>query len=64
LENIKDLRKSLLDVFDGLKSGKTSPKEAAGMNNTSGKIMTTVKVQLEYHKLRKDKPQIDFLKCH
>ena len=64
MEDIKDLRKSLLDVFARLKSGKISPKEAAGMNSTSGKIMTTVKVQLEYHKLRKDKPQIDFLKCH
>lgn len=64
MENIKELRKSLVDVFNGVKSGKIGPKEAAGMNNTSGKIMTTVKVQLEYHKQRKDKPQIDFLKCH
>ena len=64
MKDIKELRKSLTDVFDGLKSGKINHKEAAGMNNTSGKIMATVKVQLEYHKLRKDKPQIDFLKCH
>ena len=64
MKTIKEFRERLLEVFDGIKGGAVELKDAAEMNNSAGKIINTVRTQLEYHKLRKDKPQIDFLKCH
>ncbi len=64
MKTIRELREELAEVFKGLKSGAMEMKLAAEMNNAAGKMINTVRTQLEYHKLRKDKPQIDFLKCH
>lgn len=62
MKNIKELREELIKVFEGLKKDTIDLKKAAEMNNTAGKVINTIRAQLEYHKLRKDKPQIDFLK--
>ena len=61
MKNIKELRIELSQVFMDLKAGKLDVKAAAEMNNAAGKIINTVKVQLEYAAL-KEKPNIDFLK--
>lgn len=61
MKNIKELREELSKVFMGLKSGEIEPKTASEMNNAAGKIINTVKVQLEYSALRKEKPEIEFL---
>ena len=63
MQNIKQLRNELSNVFTGLKDGSIEPKTATEMNNAAGKIINTVKVQLEYAALRKEKPEIDFLDC-
>jgi len=49
-------------TFDDLKSGVLLPKVATEMNNSAGKIINTVKVQLDYHTMTKTKPNIPFLK--
>ncbi len=61
MKTIKKLREELLSVFDRLKNGEIDLKEAAEMNNTAGKIINTARVELEYSKLRGEKPKIDFL---
>lgn len=61
MKNIRELRQNLSEVFSGLKSGKVNPVIAAEMNNTAGKMIGTVKVELEYAALRKEKPAIPFL---
>ncbi len=63
MKTMNELRKKLVEVFEGVVSGKTDIKLASTANSSVGKIIQTVKTQLEYHKLRKDKPEIDFLKC-
>ena len=63
MKTMKELRNALCEVFASLKSGKIKSKDATEMNNTAGKIINSTRAQLEYHKLRKDKPEIDFLKC-
>ena len=62
IETAVDLRKRLCKVFDDLRTGSIDYKTACEMNNTAGKIMSTAKAQLECAKLRKEKPEIVFLK--
>lgn len=62
MNNVESLRKELSEVFAGLKSGEIKPKQAAEMNNTAGKMIQSVKVQLDYYALRKETPVIEFLK--
>lgn len=64
MKTMKELREQVIKTYEDLKSGKLDLKVAAEMNNCAGKIINTVRTQLEYAKLRKEEPQIDFLKCH
>ncbi len=63
MKNVKELRVKLTEVFNDVVSLKMDRKVALVANGTAGRIISTVKVQLEYHKLRKSKPEVDFLKC-
>lgn len=58
---ITDIRNDLLKLFDDLKSGRIEPKDAVEINNTAGKIISSAKVQLAYHALRGETPNIPFL---
>lgn len=61
MKNITQLRAELSKVFSELRAGTIKAKEAAEMNNTAGKIINSVKVEIEYYALRKEKPEIAFL---
>jgi hypothetical protein len=63
MKTIKELRQELLSVFNGLRSGEVDVKTASEMNNSAGKTINTIKVQLEYASLREEKPNIEFMKC-
>jgi len=60
--NATELRDRLCQAFDQLDSGEINVKIACEMSNMAGKITSTIKSQLEYAKLRKEKPEIPFLK--
>ena len=60
--NATELRVDLADVYIKLRSGKMQAKDAAELSNVAGKMIASAKVQLEYAKERKEKPQIAFLK--
>lgn len=57
-----ELREKLCQSFEDLTKGDINVKVACEMSNMAGKIVSTAKMQLEYAKLRKEKPVIDFLK--
>jgi hypothetical protein len=61
MKNITELRKALVAVFVGLKDGTLEHKQAIEMNNAAGKIISTVKVQLQYAELRRETPDIPFI---
>jgi len=61
MKNISDLRNELATVFDDLRKGHVDVKAAGEMNNAAGKMINTLKVQLEYSHLRKEKPNIKWL---
>lgn len=61
MKTINELRVELLQLFGGIKSGEVEVKVAGEMNNTAGKIINSVKAELEYAALRKVEPSIPFL---
>lgn len=61
MNNITALRNELSKIFDGLLDGTVQAKDAVELNNTAGKIINTLKVQLVYAALRKETPDIAFL---
>jgi hypothetical protein len=62
VNNITELRNDLLKTYAAIKDGKIELDVAKESNNTAGKIINTIKVQLLYSELRKEAPTIDFLK--
>lgn len=63
MKTIAEVRSELVSVFQGLKSGELDVKSAAEMNNTAGKIIKSLAVQLDYFSLRQEKPKIKFMRC-
>ena len=61
MNTITDIRNDLIKVFSDLRDGKMEAKDAVEINNTAGKIINSVKVQLAYHALRGETPNIEFL---
>lgn len=63
MKTMKEAREKLVDLNKKLEDESLDFKIVAEMHNGIGKIINTVRTQLEYSKLRKEKPQIDFMKC-
>jgi hypothetical protein len=61
-KNIAELRDQLCDVFDRVQRDSKFCALAHEASNAAGKIIGTISVELEYAALRKDTPNIDFLK--
>jgi site-specific DNA-adenine methylase len=61
MTTITDIRNDLVNVFNKLRDGTMESKEAAEINNTAGKIIASIKVQLDYATLRGERPDISFL---
>jgi hypothetical protein len=62
MKHISELTTELSALYDGLKNGSIDAKVATEMNNTAGKIINAQRVQLEYAELRKEEPDIAFMK--
>ena len=62
MNNCDELRKELAQTFAQLKAGEIKPSEAAELANLAGKMIGSAKVQVEYYALRKESPDIRFLK--
>ena len=61
MKNVVELRAELSKVFRDLSNGTVQSKDAMQQANLAGKMINSAKVQLEYHALRKDTPNIRFL---
>ena len=62
MKNAEELRDELAQTFAQLKSGEIKPSEAAELANIAGKMIGSAKVQVEYYALRKESPEIGFLR--
>jgi hypothetical protein len=61
MKNIQDLRDDLLANYEKTKSGEISVGLAKELSNSAGKIIATVKTQLEYNKYIGDTSKIKFM---
>ena len=61
MKNVIDLRNELISIFDQLKAKEISHADAKELNNCAGKIINSVKDELEYAGLCKVTPNIAFL---
>lgn len=61
MRNITELRTALSSLFAEIKEGVVDVKVASEMNNTAGKIIGSLKVQIDYAELRKEEPSIRYL---
>lgn len=61
IKNIVDLRDNLITQYENIAENKLDIKKSKEMSNAAGKILSSVKVQLENNKLNKIKKPIAFL---
>ena len=61
MKNIIELRNELCAVFDDIKTGAVEISHAKELVNAAGKIINSVRLELEYAALRKETPIIEFL---
>jgi hypothetical protein len=61
LTNVIDLRKVLCEEIKRLRSGETTPSALNAIVNASGKIISSVKLELEYNKAVGLSPDIKFI---
>ena len=61
INNINELRKDLIEAYEMLKADPKRLNQVAELANTAGKVLNSVKIELEYAHLRKDRPTIAFL---
>lgn len=64
MRNVTELRDQLSQVFNDLRTGDVKHTDAAELANIAGKMINSAKVQLDYYALRKEAPNIDFLKSN
>lgn len=59
--DITQLRDELLDAFEALRGDPRRAMQVKELTNTAGKIIGTVKSQMEYSLLRGEEPEIGFM---
>lgn len=58
---LSDIRTILADGIRELRSGAQSPASINALSNATGKILSSVKLEMEYYKAIGKKPQIDMI---
>lgn len=62
MKTANDMIKKMQEVFEALEANEISRKDAAELVNCVGKMNGLAKSQLEYSKLRGEKPNLSFFK--
>lgn len=62
ITNINELRNDLLDQYDMLKRDPKRLNQCAELANTAGKVIASVKLELEFAAIRGETPECEFLK--
>lgn len=60
-KNIDELRNGLLDAYEWVKADPRRANQVKEMVNAAGKVIGSLKLELEYSMLRKESPNIPFL---
>lgn len=58
---MQELRIVLCDTIAAVRSKEITPDAAEAINNASGKIVASFRVELEYRRMRGEVPQLQFM---
>jgi len=61
MKNIVELRENLADNYEKMKANEMELKLGKELANTAGKLINTIKVELEYNQVIGEKNRIPFL---
>lgn len=61
ITNITELRNQLLESFELLQKDPRRMAQATELANTAGKIVDTVKVEMQYALMKNEEPDIPFI---
>lgn len=62
MRDIVSLRDELATMYDNVKANKVDADQAKMLTNVAGKIIGSLRVELEYAALNGEEPDIEFLK--
>jgi hypothetical protein len=57
MNNMNDIRNMLCEEIEKLRQKQTTPSNVNAITNATGKILSTIKLELEYAKLLGQKPK-------
>jgi hypothetical protein len=63
MENITELRKALLKNYEQMSTGKIPIKRGMALTDTAGKILRSIKLELDYNFLMRQRHKIEFLEA-
>ena len=61
ISNMTDLRKEMCSTLVSLKAKRIEPQIAQEINNAAGKIISSVKVEMDYARQCKVLPELEFM---
>ena len=61
MQNIKELREDLSKNYEMMKAKQMDLALGKQLANTAGKMLTTIKIELEYAELNGEKKKIEFM---
>lgn len=61
MSNIADLRADLVKLYDDLNNDNIDPEKASLLTNCAGKIIGTIRVEIEYAELRDESIDIEYM---
>lgn len=64
LKTMNDLRVILAEEIEKLRAGKTDAKTVSAISSTAARIMSSIRMELDYAKSRKETPNIPMLQAN
>jgi len=61
ITNINELRAVLCDTISAARANEITPDSAEAVSNAAGKIVGSLRVELEYRRMRNEVPQLAFM---
>jgi hypothetical protein len=61
MKNMNDIRAMLCEEIEALRNKETTPANVNAIVNATGKILSTIKLEMEYAKLAGKEPKMDFI---
>ena len=61
IKKLNELREILSDEIQKIRENKTTPANVNAITNATGKILTSIKLEIEYAKLLGKKPEIELM---